>query len=215
MKKGENDKQISARTEMKERIVRTALEDFQRLGIRAVRMDDLATRMGISKRTLYEMFKDKEELLVDCILLSQQQIQARVKEIYYQSKNVLEVILGVFLFSIERFHATSKLFYDEIKKYPSAYNMVCARRDSDSEDKLAFFRQGVEQGFFRSDVNFAIVNELVRQQFDLLIGSKFFSQYPFVEVYESIMFTYLRGISTERGAQELETFIKEYRNGKN
>ena len=82
MKKSENDKQISARTEMKERIVRTALEDFQRLGIRAVRMDDLATRMGISKRTLYEMFKDKEELLVDCILLSQQQIQARVKEIY-------------------------------------------------------------------------------------------------------------------------------------
>jgi hypothetical protein len=36
-------------------------------------------------------------------------------------------------------------------------------------------------------------------------------EYSFLEVYESIMFTFLRGISTEQGAHELEAFIREYR----
>lgn len=70
---------------------------------------------------------------------------------------------------------------------------------------------GVDQGIFRSDINFAIVNLLVREQFDVLLNTDICSEYPFVEVYESIMFTYLRGISTEKGAKVLDDFISEYR----
>lgn len=74
-----------------------------------------------------------------------------------------------------------------------------------------FFKEGVKQGIFRDDINFAIVNLLVHEQLDLLINSNICEKYSFLDVYESIMFTYLRGISTEKGAQELENFIREYR----
>ena len=61
------------------------------------------------------------------------------------------------------------------------------------------------------DVNFAIINLLVRDQLDLLMNSDICNEYSFLEVYESIMFTFLRGISTEKGARVLEDFICEYR----
>ena len=52
---------------------------------------------------------------------------------------------------------------------------------------------------------------LKNNQFDVLLNTDICNEYPFIEVYESIMFTYIRGISTEKGARVLEDFIQEYR----
>ena len=70
------------------------------------------------------------------------------------------------------------------------------RRNRDSEETIAFFKLGIQQGYFRDDVNFTIVNLLVREQLDLLMNTDLCKEHSFLEVYESIMFTYLRGIST-------------------
>ena len=85
------------------------------------------------------------------------------------------------------------------------------RHNQDSEETVNFFKEGVKQGIFRDDVNFAIINLLVREQIDVLMNTDICKEYSFLEVYESIMFTFLRGISTEKGAHELEAFIREYR----
>lgn len=207
----EHGKDATQRAELKERIITTATEAFTSNGIKCITMDDIATKLGISKRTLYEVFADKESLLRECILKVQTDRDRYLQEIYEQSHNVLEVILAVFQKSIEVFHQTNKRFFEDIKKYPKIYEMMKDRRDSDSEKTMSFFLSGVEQGIFRADINFAIVNLLVREQFDVLMNTDVCNEYPFIEVYESIMFTYIRGISTEKGAQVLEDFIQEYR----
>lgn len=207
----EHGKDTSQRAELRGRIIMTATEAFTSKGIKSITMDDIATALGISKRTLYEVFVDKETLLKECILKIQQERDRYLQEVYEQSSNVLEVILAVFQKSIEIFHRTNKRFFEDIKKYPKIYEMMQDRRDSDSEKTMFFFKSGVEQGIFRSDVNFAIVNLLVREQFDVLLNTDICNDYSFVEVYESIMFTYIRGISTEKGARVLEDFIQEYR----
>ena len=56
-----------SRTELKTRIVEKAVEQFTQNGIKSVTMDDIAAMLGISKRTLYEIFADKEALLEECI----------------------------------------------------------------------------------------------------------------------------------------------------
>ena len=196
-----NAKEISNRVELRDRIIVKATEAFTLHGIKSITMDDIATSLGISKRTLYEVFEDKETLLREVIL----------ENLLAESTNVLEVILVCFQKSIEMFHQTNKRFFEDLKKYPHVFNMVKKNRDKDSESTIAFFKSGVEQGIFRDDVNFAIVNLLVREQFDLLMNTDICKEYPFLEVYESIMFTFLRGIATERGARVLEEFIQEYR----
>ena len=198
----EHGKDASQRVELRERIITAATEAFTSKGIKSITMDDIAAALGISKRTLYEVFSDKESLLKECILKAQADRDKYLQKIFEQSHNVLEVILAVFQKSIEVFHQTNKRFFEDIKKYPKVYEMMKNRQDSDSQKTMSFFK---------TDVNFAIVNLLVREQFDVLLNTDICNEYPFIEVYESIMFTYIRGISTEKGAKVLEDFIQEYR----
>jgi AcrR family transcriptional regulator len=208
---GEHTKHSASRSELRERIIQTAVEAFSTHGIKSITMDDIAASLGISKRTLYEVFSDKESLLEECILTEQRSTDVLIKQILDTSSNVLEVILRCYQWTIEKFHATNKKFFEDIKKYPKAYELVKRNHNRSSDDTVNFFKEGVKQGLFRSDVNFAIVNLLVRGQIDLLINSNICDDYSFLEVYESIMFTFLRGISTEKGSRELDNFIYEYR----
>ena len=207
----EHGKDASQRVELRERIITAATEAFTSKGIKSITMDDIAAALGISKRTLYEVFSDKESLLKECILKAQADRDKYLQKIFEQSHNVLEVILAVFQKSIEVFHQTNKRFFEDIKKYPKVYAELMKRRNRDSEETIAFFKLGIQQGYFRDDVNFTIVNLLVREQLDLLMNTDLCKEHSFLEVYESIMFTYLRGISTEKGARKLEEFIREYR----
>lgn len=204
-------KQAVSRPELREKIVEAAVSFFEKNGIKGVTMDEISSSFGISKRTLYEMFADKETLLEECIRKSQQDTDEYLRTVRENSDNVLEVLLKDYQRSIEKFHATNKKFFEDIKKYPRAYELIKKGNSRSMEDTISFFRQGVEQGYFRDDINFAIVSLLVREQLDLLIGSDICNQYPFLEVYESIMFTSLRGISTQKGVVELDNFISEYR----
>lgn len=208
---GEHTKHSTSRVELRERIILAAVELFTTNGIKSITMDEIAASLGISKRTLYEVFPDKETLLEECILKSQKDGDIFVKGVIETSSNVLEVLLRCYQWSIERFHATNKKFFEDIKKYPKACQLMKNNRNRSSEDTVNFFKEGVKQGIFRDDVNFAIINLLVRDQLDLLMNSDICNEYSFLEVYESIMFTFLRGISTEKGARVLEDFICEYR----
>lgn len=207
----ENTKRSASRVELKERIIERAMQAFKTHGIKCITMDDIAASMGISKRTLYEVFANKEMLLEDCIRKERQETNEYIRTILGQSAHVLEVLLKLYLRSIEKFHTTHKSFFEDIKKYPKAYELLKNDKNRDSAEVVNFFKEGVKQGIFRDDINFAIVNLLVHEQLDLLINSNICEKYSFLDVYESIMFTYLRGISTEKGAQELENFIREYR----
>lgn len=208
---GEHTRHPAARLELKERIVETAMESFSTHGIKSITMDDIAASLGISKRTLYEVFPDKETLLEECIQKERQEADVFVKGVLATSGNVLEVLLKLYQRSIEKFHSTNKKFFEDIKKYPRAYELMKKDNNRSSEDSINFFKQGVDQGIFREDVNFAIVSLLVREQLDMLMNTELCNKYSFLEVYESIMFTFLRGVSTEKGAAELESFICEHR----
>lgn len=208
---GDHLKNTPSRVQLRERIVNTAYEAFTSEGIRNITMDEIAASLGISKRTLYEVFSDKETLLEACVLKSQHLMDEFIMEVLSHTNNVLEVIMRIFQDSIERFHATNKQFFEDIKKYPKAYALISRRREKDSEEAIHFFKEGINQGLFRSDVNFEIMSLLVREQMNMLLHTDICEKYSFLAVYESIMFTYLRGISTPKGAQELENFIQAYR----
>ena len=207
----ESSKQSPLRVELRGKIIGVAVRAFMANGIKSITMDDIAASLGISKRTLYEVFANKETLLEECILHEQQATEAYVRDVISSSNNALEVMLKLYLRSLEKFHATSKKFFEDIKKYPHAYELLKNDNKRNSVEAANFFQKGVEQGIFRSDVNFAIVNLLLDEQLNLLLHSDRCAPYSFLEVYESIMFTYLRGISTQRGAEELERFIRDYR----
>lgn len=207
----DNTKDVSHREDLREKVILEAMEAFRRHGIKSIRMDDIANLLKMSKRTLYEIFEDKETLLKECIIYHQQQNQRALEEVVRESKNVLEVILKCYKGSIEMYHRTNKKFIEEIKKYPKVYDMIVNGREKDNTIVVNFLKRGVDQGIFRNDINFAIIHALLREQMDMLMNSNVSKQFSFLEVYEAIIFTYLRGIATHKGAEELDDFIRGYR----
>lgn len=211
----EEEKGTNEKREVRKRIILKSLQLFTTHGIKSIRMDDIANELRMSKRTLYEIFVDKETLLFECLLYHKNVMDIEAKELVEKSKNVLEVILKCYQRSVEAYHKVNKSFFEDIKKYPKAYEEFRHGRERDNRETVKFFKQGVDQGLFRDDINFAILQALVREQMNLLVNTDVFSQeYDFLEVYESIMFVYLRGISTPKGAMELDAFIKEFREKK-
>ena len=83
----EHGRDASQKAELRERIIMTATEAFTLKGIKCITMDDIAAALGISKRTLYEVFADKESLLKECILQKQAERDKYLQEIYEQSNN--------------------------------------------------------------------------------------------------------------------------------
>ena len=165
----ERTKNAISRTELKERIISVSTEAFKTHGVRGITMDDIATQMGISKRTIYELFADKEALLEQCIMRGRDEQEAYLQSVRRTASNVLEVLLHMFLFSVERFHSVSKKFFDDIRKYPKAYACITEKQRKDSENMMTFFNEGVRQGIFRDDVNYPIVHMLLVSQLDRLM----------------------------------------------
>lgn len=201
----------ASKVELRERIITEAMDAFTKNGIKNITMDDIANRLAISKRTLYETFKDKEDLLIACVARQQKDWQEFMFKVSVEAENVLEVILKFYKKSLELYHKTNKRFFEDMNKYPRVKEITKHNREENSENTVKFFNLGIRQGIFREDVNFGIINLLVREQVNILMNTDICSAYSFVEVYESIMFVYMRGITTEKGQKILEDFIKEYR----
>ncbi|KAA6332101.1 HTH-type transcriptional repressor KstR2 [termite gut metagenome] len=204
-------KEDSQRTELKERIIITALSAFKKKGIKSITMDEVASLLKISKRTLYEVFEDKETLLRECVIYHQCHSKKMIENILANSTNVLEIILKCYQKSVEMLRDTDIRFVDELKKYPGAHEIMVKCRKQDNDVVTDFLKKGVTQGLFRNDINYEIIQLLLRKQLDILKNTEICSQYSFLEVYEAIILTYLRGISTQKGADELETFVAGYR----
>ena len=201
----------SYRRDLKEKVVFYASQAFRRDGIRRVTMDAIAAALGISKRTLYEIFNDKESLLIAVILRSEEEDRKFTEEIIRESGNVMEIILRYLMESVKYLQDTNRQVFVDMKKYPKAYalrNEIKRRKDAKN---IEMYRRGVDEGVFRNDVNFEILTLLVNEQFDLLLHTDVCNEYSFVEVFESISFTFIRGIATEKGARMMEEYLTEYR----
>ena len=153
---------------IKEQIINTAFDLFSQYGIKSVSMDDVAKAAGISKRTLYESFEDKETLLIEGIDHNTESLGQYLTGLEKEPFNALEVIL---------------LFYEEMMK-----------------------TRGVKEGVFQEGINFEIMTLLVKEQTKMLRPSNVFCKHSITEVYNTILLTFLKGISTEKGRAILDRF---------
>ena len=197
------------RQSLKHKILETSMKMFQEKGIRAVKMDDIANRLSISKRTLYEIYDDKERLLFEGVKKFHNIKNEQIKEVSINSSNVMDVILYAYKQHVESFRHTNPMFYSDMEKYPKILKYF----DQENEDAHAqfvdFLHRGVAEGFFRDDVNY----EIVACMFDVLgkfiMSRMLYQHYTMEEIMSNIVFVSLRGICTQRGADILDRFLED------
>ena len=191
---------------IKDQITHTAYELFIRNGIKRVSMDEIAKSAGVSKRTLYESFEDKEALLAEGIEQKSQFFSQRFALIEQGSYNALEIIL-LFYEEVMKYPCWhNEKFYEDLKKYPKIQDRIALNEKRTGEKCMSLLAQGVKEGVFEKDVKSKLITTLVRELMKMIRPSHVFNEYPVAEVYSTILFTFLRGISTEKGRTIIDRF---------
>ena len=181
---------------------------FSQSGIRNVHMDDIATSLSISKRTLYEIFHDKECLLLEGVRWQRAQMKAYMTGVARESDDVLAVLFAFYQRKLSELCELNPLFLRDLRKYPGVVEYMHEERKSMDDVACQYFKKGVEQGIFRADINFGIINEAMRLQFDMLIYSDITENYPLSDIYKELTTLHLRGITTQEGYERIDAFLR-------
>lgn len=183
-----------------------------RKGMKAATMDSIAAALSISKRTLYEIFDNKEEMIMQVLRYMHDQHKAGIKRIIEESDNVMEGALRVCEKQIEIMKQISVEFFHDMDE---TYRKLRKSSYDKSEKVLIretalFLRTGVEQGVFRNDFNFEVIIKMIHIQMESLkrMEEFFDSDMKIDDVYSTMVMMFLRGIASDKGLRILDSLLQ-------
>lgn len=181
---------------------------FALRGVSAVRMDDIAHELSMSKRTLYEMFDNKENLLVECVKLHAEEERQMLEEEIKSGKDVLSITLSYLTMAASHSQDVNPAFLEDLKKSFALSELMESLNNSFENGIYKILSVGVEQGLIRTDVDIevaAAASKAIRDAFMKRGGSRKFSV---KQIFESAILVQLRGLSTDKGLALIEDFKK-------
>lgn len=198
------------RKELRGRILEVAMQDFIQRGIRAVKMDDIAGSLGISKRTLYEIFPNKESLLLEGIRLKQTMGEEEMaKYVTEKNPNTMDIIMKFYHMQMEELSSLPLTFITEISRYPLVTEFLRKKHQKSEENANRFFQRGVKEGYFRSDVDYELISRLGEGMTQNAIARQLYFQYEPQYIFRNIIFLFLRGFCTQKGLEYIDNTLIE------
>ena len=189
---------------LKGRILDTAMKLFAKHGVKAVKMDDVAQALTISKRTLYEIYKDKEELLYQGVLQFNENHRKSMLAFIEQAPSVMDIIIEAHQRRVVRASTISPLFYEDIQRYPRIVELLEKERERARKQFMGFMQRGVSEGYFRDDVDYRLIGELYNAVNTCIRSQHLLNNYTIQELFSNMMVVPLRGFCTEKGLEVIE-----------
>lgn len=213
-------KEEHTKEEVRDLITKKALELFAEKGIKDVKMDDIAAELSMSKRTIYEQFADKEQLLLEALKLHNRRMRDEAKERIRKAKHVLDIVLTLYSLYFQSLKSINIKFFKELERYPNICKRNRERNHKNDKRFLAWMEMGRKQGLFREDANFEILLYILRRDLETIFTANMrdeqneLSKYTPEELGRTLILFYLRGISTTQGQEIIEEYLKTYRTTK-
>ena len=203
---------------MKEDIVKRALNDFMQYGFKTFTMDDLANKMGMSKKTLYEYFPSKQDLVDACLDYALEMSCTNVTTFVQGEGSVIENVYRNQKKVQEVFNINSDRPIWELQKYyPKTYERMESEFDKSDAlfiDKL--LEKGWKEGLFRKDINVDFYKIFYTSVQRLRSITRTFPEreFPFWETIYTIIEYFFRILVNEKGLKELERVLEQERKQK-
>lgn len=200
--------QTCYKLELRNRILKAAMTEFLHKGVKSVKMDDIANTLAISKRTLYEIYSNKEELLLEAVRIHEQEFNDHMLQYSLdKNHNVMDIIIEFYKKKLLSISDVSPLFLVELRKYKQVVEYLERMNAERHNNALLFFRRGVKEGFFRSDLNFDIILKTSSASANYAMETQMYKNYSITAIMHNTIFLYLRGICTTKGIKELDAAI--------
>ncbi len=189
--------------EIKQRILNQATEMCFKFGIRSVTMDDIAKELGISKKTIYQNFDDKDEIVFQIMETEMAKDKCEWIGLEKVSKNLLEKMRNAMdlmrktmegmnpaiMFDIKRYHPRSWALYQNHK---SQFILEYTTKD---------LNEGIKEGLFRPEINVEFMAKYRLEQVEMGFNTDIFppNKFSMGEIQTTLMDHFIRGILTEKG----------------
>jgi AcrR family transcriptional regulator len=204
-----NSHPTNYRQELRDKILRTAIRLFKQHGVKSVKMDDISNALAISKRTLYEIYDNKEELLLAGVRLDQMNKKQQMESFATKGNhNEIEVMAQFVKMQMEDLNNISPLFFSEIGLYKRVVSFLQEHKAEQRRYILDFIQQGVEHGYFMPGLNYDIVIDMGDGVMNHVMETKLYEQYPIQEIFHNYVSVLMRGYCTDKGIQELDKLFK-------
>lgn len=198
---------------LEDRIRSKTLELFMKLGLRSVSMDDIARELGMSKKTIYKFFENKESLVHSIVLGYTRKEQRTLRAIRKASTNAVDEMLRVARHVTRMFRSMSPyVVYDLQKYYPQSWKTLQQLQSEFVYDTiLENLKKGMAEGLYRKDICPGIIAKLY-------VGKTFFlvdeAHFPLKDFDRDQLFVeairyHLFGILSDEGKQLLTTYMSE------
>ncbi|MCM1152281.1 MAG: TetR/AcrR family transcriptional regulator [Muribaculum sp.] len=182
-------------------------------GMKAATMDNVAASLGMSKRTLYEIFGSKDQLIFDTLSYNNRLHIAKIEKIFSECANVLEACIKITLDFAENMRNVSPEFFRDMDHFyrdmrPNYEDLREKRRAK----ILEVFHKGVRQGVFRPDINYNLYLEMFDLQMEALkrAEGKLPSDISIAEIHVTMMLVSLRGISSSEGIRIFDELLPKF-----
>lgn len=196
---------------LRNHVIATAQKLFYKEGVRTVTMDKVAQSLRMSKRTLYELFTDKEDLLVACVAASYKDFKDKMRKASNPEDTVIDIILRTFSYRLKWAKNISPTFFSETSNYPKVVALFENHREDMRADFCEFYHRGVQEGLFIDRLNPQLLYlSFITMMPAMRAYSTKDSLQPF-DFFLNTYFVHVRGFATEKGRQLLDEFVVNYR----
>lgn len=193
-------------------IVKGASELFMRYGLKSVTMDDIARHLSISKKTIYQHFSDKDELVNTFTAVV---LEAQEKEMLSIENGCQNVMEGLHLTSEflknKVCNMNPSLLFDLKKYFPKAWKIFADfKRNYMKENLKRFLLKGIDEGYFRKDTNLEILCRMRLEQVELSFNPDIYpqSEFDIGEVHLQLFYHFVFGICTLKGHEEFNRIFQ-------
>ncbi len=189
---------------------------YQKFGIKSVTMDDVAKELGISKKTLYQYVKDKDDLVEKIVEMHEQENDKNFMALYSNKLNAIQLLLLVnqIMQKMLKEHNPS-VEYDLKKYHPEVFKRASARNHAKIfKSVLDNLKKGKKEGLYREDLNVDLIAKLYVLRIDSLMDSEIITREEILnsESMKQLMEYHIRGISNENGIKEYEKYKDQIEN---
>ncbi len=205
---------MSRQDDTKERIVQSARERFFTSGFSKVTMDELAQQLGLSKKTMYEHFRSKDELIDAVVQLQMDDVSGKIKEIMHSSQDFITKIYHLWEFIGQMVCHISVQFRDDVRRFrPDVWIRIeDLRRKVILANFSRMIDEGVRMGLVRSDMNRDVMVLMYLSAVQGVVNPEILAQNSFSiqEAFRTIMAVYLDGILTEAARKQFHSKISHH-----
>jgi len=198
--------------ETKEKIIQKAGELFMKYGVRRVTMDEIAKELVVSKKTLYQYFKDKDEIVSVATNFMIEMDKNEFIGIKEESSNSIEELFLVSKCIREKIgEMNPSLLFDLQKFHPEAWGFYVNYKEIMLDYIADSIRQGIAEGYFRTNLDPDTIArmrlEMVQMVFDDSIFPK--NRFDFKEVQLQLFDFFVEGIITDKGRDLMYEYLEK------